>query len=174
MIRKAVLQDLDKVENGYNELFIYEKEHGAYTVWEQEIYPTKETIIKSLSDNSLYVMDVGGDIPASIIFNQKQPVEYTNINWKNQINEEEVVVIHLLCVKPSKAGMGIGMKMVQFALDNAKKMNAKVVRLDTGSQNKPAVALYTKLGFKLVGTSTMAIGGMIEHEGHLFFEYELK
>ena len=62
---------------------------------------------------------------------------------------------------------------MQFVVEYAKSMNCKSVRLDTGSQNKPAVALYTKLGFELAGTGTMAIGGMISHGNHLFYERKI-
>ena len=63
--------------------------------------------------------------------------------------------------------------MVQFILDEARKQGCKAVRLDTGAQNIPARSLYTKIGFHLAGTGSMAIGGVIPHDGHLFFEYVL-
>lgn len=170
MIRKATSQDIEQVENSYTELLLHEKEHGAYTVWQLGVYPTKTTAEKALSEDALYVMEQDGEICASIIANNVQPEEYGQINWKCQAEQSEVIVIHLLCVRPSKAGHGIGKELVQFIIEKARHMNCKTVRLDTGSQNKPAVSLYTKLGFELAGTSTMSIGGLIPHNNHLFFE----
>ena len=46
----------------------------------------------------------------------------------------------------------------------------KVLRLDTGKQNIPAVSLYKKMGFQSVATASMKVGAAIEHSGHLFFE----
>lgn len=174
MIRKAVAQDIDQVEKSYIELLTYEREHAAYTVWKMGVYPTRETAEKSLAAGSLYVMEQGGEICASIILNQQQPEEYGNINWRCKAEPGEVLVLHLLCVRPSKSGLGIGKAMVQFAAEEGKRRGLKTVRLDTGAQNTPAASLYRKLGFTLAGTSSMAIGGLIAHDGHLFFEKSLQ
>ena len=118
-------------------------------------------------------MEQDGEICASIIADNVQTEEYEEydqIQWKYQAERDKVLVIHLLCVRPSKAGRGIGKEMVQFVVEKARCMNCKAVRLDTGAQNKPAAALYTKLGFELAGTSAMSIGGLISHNNHLFFE----
>lgn len=173
MIRKANLQDIDEVEKGYTELLLHEQEHGAYTVWKSGVYPTRETAEKSFTDGTLYVMEQDGEICASMIGNQLQPKEYRNIEWKYQVEPDEVFVVHLLCVRPSKAGCGIGKAMVQFAIEEGKRLNCRTLRLDTGAQNRPAAALYQKLGFELAGRAAMAIGGLIEHDNHLFYEKKI-
>lgn len=173
MIRKAVLQDIDQIENSYTELLLYEKDHVAYTVWKLGVYPTQQTALQALQEDTLYVMEENGEICASIIVNNIQPDEYKKINWKYQVKNHEVLVIHLLCVRPSCAGRGIGKAMVQFVINKAKQENYQAVRLDTGLQNKPAIALYTKLGFELAGTTSMSIGGIIAHDHHLFFEIKI-
>lgn len=173
MIRKATEADLDGVNDGYEELLYYEKEHGAYTVWELGVYPTRSSAKKSLEEDGLYVLEEDGQIAASVTVNQTQPPEYETVHWGCDAKPEEVMVIHLLCVRPSKAHQGMGRRMVEFIIEEARKRGCKAVRLDTGAQNIPAKSLYTKIGFKLTGTASMAIGGLIPHEGHLFFEYVL-
>lgn len=170
MIRKAQSQDIDAVEKGYIELILYEKNHKAYTVWQLGVYPTRETAEKSCFNGTLYVVEENREIFASMIINQIQPQEYYNINWKHQAKDEEVLTIHLICVRPSKVHQGIGKKLVKFAIDMAKNLNCKTIRLDTGSQNTPAIALYQSLGFELAGNTSMTIGGLITHNDHLFFE----
>lgn len=173
MIRKGTLQDIDAVEAGYTELLLHEQEHGAYTVWKLGVYPTRETAEKGLEEGTLYVLEQDGQICGSMIMDQNQPAEYGNIKWKYPARPDEVIVIHLLCVRPSKAGRGVGRQLVQFAAEAGKAMGCRAVRLDTGRQNKPAVGLYTKLGFEIAGTSGMAIGGVIAHKDHLFLELSL-
>jgi len=173
MIRKATLKDIDQVENGYTELLLYEQEHQAYTVWQLGVYPTRKVAEDAFQNNELYVMDEDGDIYASVIVNQVQPQEYQQIHWKYDVLPHQVLVIHLLCVRPSKAGKGIGKKMVNFVIEEGKRLGCQTVRLDTGSQNKPAIALYEKMGFELVGKTKMAIGGKIAHNDHLFFEKKI-
>ena len=170
MIRKAVLQDMDQVEKSYIEVLLYEQEHGAYTAWKLGVYPTRKIAEKSLTDGSLYVMEQAGEICGSIIANRDQPIEYSTIKWKYRAQAGEVLTIHLLCVRPSKAGRGIGKDLVQFAIEEGTRLNCRAIRLDTGAQNKPAVTLYKNLGFELAGTTAMSIGGVIAHDNHLFFE----
>lgn len=173
VIRKAALQDIDAVENGYTELLLHEQEHGAYTVWKLGVYPTRETAGKALEEGTLYVLEQDGEICGSMIADQNQPAEYSHIQWTYPAKPEEVIVIHLLCVRPSKAGRGVGRQLVQFAAEEGRRMGCRAVRLDTGRQNKPAVGLYTKLGFEIAGTRAMAIGGVIAHNDHLFLELGL-
>lgn len=169
-IRKATLQDIDQVEKSYIELLLHEQKHKAYTVWQLGVYPTRDTAQKSCLTGDLYVVEQDGEICASIIANQTQPKEYHHINWKYQALSDEIFVIHLLCVRPSKAGCGFGKALVEYIINEGKKRHYKAVRLDTGNQNEPAKGLYTKLGFELAGITTMAIGGVIHHNQHLFYE----
>ena len=53
MIRKAASQDIAQIENSYVELLLHEKEHGAYTVWQLGVYPTRATAEKALSEDAL-------------------------------------------------------------------------------------------------------------------------
>ena len=173
MIRKGTLQDIDQVEDSYTELLLHEQKYGAYTIWKLGVYPTRATVEKALAKDALYVLEQDGEICANIVANQVQPEEYGKIQWKYQALPEEVFVVHVLCVRPSKTRCGFGKDIMQFAIEEAKSRNCKAVRLDTGSQNKPAIALYTKLGFELAGAAAMDVGGLITHNDHLFYELRL-
>lgn len=163
MIRKATLYDLDQVERCFIELLEYEEEHGAYTSWKRNVYPTRETAEKSLSDGSLYVMEQDGEISACIIASQNQPLKFHDVEWKYLAEPEKVVVINLLCVRPSRARRGIGKSLVCFIIEEAKSASWKTVRLDTGVQNMPAQALYKSIGFELAGGN----------DHFLFYEYKI-
>ena len=181
MIRKATENDIPRVEAGYLEHLRHEQTRTAYTVWKEGVYPTKQTALDALAEGSLYVMDdpegTGADcVPsiASVIADQKQPAAYADIDWSCPAEPEDVLVIHLLCVPPSLAGHGIGSSIVRFLIEEARAQGYKTVRLDTGGQNIPAASLYRKLGFRLAGTGGFAVGGVISHANHLFFEYPLQ
>ena len=170
MIRKATLKDLDAIEAGYLAHFSYEKEHGAYTVFKEGVYPTRNDAERAIESDSLFVFEENNAVVGSIIFNRKQPEEYNKISWLCNATPDEVMVIHLVMVNPSVAGKGIGSALVNHVLALAKKNSCRAVRLDTGEQNSPAVFLYKKLGFALVESSSMKVGGAIFHNKHLFFE----
>ena len=173
VIRRARQEDLDPVADGYRELLLHEEEHGAYTAWKLGVYPTRKTAEKAWENGTLYVMERGGEICASVVADHIQAEEYGQVDWKYEAEPDRILVLHLLCVRPSKAGHGMGKKMVQFVLDEAKRTGCRAVRLDTGAQNLPAAGLYIKMGFELAGTGSMAIGGEIAHDGHLIFEKEV-
>lgn len=170
MIRQATFNDIKLIEDTYNEHFKHEIEHGAFTIFKKGIYPTKKDIEKAVNVGTLYVYEENNRIAGSIIVDKIQPIEYTKIVWGQTFTNDEVMVIHLLIVRPSKAGKGIATALVRYAMELAENNWCKALRLDTGSQNIPAVSLYKKLGFQIVATASMNVGSAIEHSGHLFLE----
>ena len=168
--RQAVAGDLDGIEEGYLEHFAHEKKYGAYTVFQEGVYPTRKVAETALQNSALYVYEENGDVLGSFILDKQQPEEYQKIEWPSNAPNEKVMVIHLLMVRPSAAGKGIGSCIVSHAIDTAQQQACVAVRLDTGEQNIPAASLYKKLGFNLVSTSQMKVGCIISHNRHLFFE----
>lgn len=170
MIRQATFNDLELIEDTYNEHFRHEIEHGAFTVFKKGAYPTKWDAEKAINSGTLYVYEVDDNIAGSIIVDKVQPIEYEDIKWEQACTNNEVMVIHLLMVRPSMTGKGIASSLVRYAMEMAKNNSCKALRLDTGNQNIPAVSLYKKLGFQVVSTASMKVGNIIAHEGHLFLE----
>lgn len=163
MIRKAVVSDLDQVERCLTEFLAYEQTHDAYTSWRLNVYPTRQTAAQSLSEGSLYVMERDGEIDACLILSRNQPPKFDLIEWRRPAGPDEVMVVGLLCVRPSRARRGLGTAMVRFAIEEARQANCRTVRLDTGERNAPAQALYTRIGFTCAGS----------HHGYLFYEYPI-
>lgn len=173
MIRPASIADIDAIEESYCEHFAHEKQYGAYTIFREGVYPTRAVAEKALQNTSLYVYEDGGVVLGSIILDEAQPEEYQKIDWSSRAPNGKVRVIHLLMVRPGAAGKGVGSALVNHAVETAKSQGCMAVRLDTGAQNVPAASLYQKLGFRLVSSSSMKVGGMLSHKDHLFFEKEI-
>lgn len=170
MIRQATFNDLELIEDTYNEHFRHEIEHGTFTVFKKGVYPTKKDAEKAINSGTLYVYEVDGNIAGSIIVDKVQPIEYEDIKWEQACTNDEVMVIHLLMVRPSMTGKGIASSLVKYATEVALNNSCRVLRLDTGSQNIPAVSLYKELGFKIVATAPKKVGDIIAHSNHLFLE----
>ena len=170
MIRKATFDDIELIEDTYNEHFRHELEYGAFTVFQKGIYPTRKNAENAVHTGSLYVYEKDGTIAGSMIVDTIQPEEYTKIAWGQPFTNDEVMVIHLLIIHPGMTGKGIGTSLINYAIELSKNSSYKALRLDTGSQNFPAVSLYKKLGFEIVATACMKVGNIIEHSGHLFLE----
>lgn len=173
MIRKATFDDIELIEDTYNEHFKHEMAYGAFTIFKKGIYPTRKDSEKAIDVGTLYVYEENNSIAGSIIVDKTQPIEYTKIVWGQTLANDEVMVIHLLMVRPSKSGKGIATSLVRYAIELAVNNSCKALRLDTGSQNIPALSLYKKLGFQIVAAAPMNVGNAIEHSGHLFLEKRL-
>lgn len=170
IIRKAASDDIELIEDTYNEHFRHEMEHGAFTVFKKGIYPTRKDAEKAVNGGTLYVYEENNNIAGSIMIDKTQPEEYTRIVWGQTFANDEVMVIHLLMVRPCMAGRGIATALLRYAMELAENSSCKALRLDTGSQNTPAISLYQKLGFQIVATASMKVGNAIEHREHLFLE----
>lgn len=170
MIRKAVLNDIDLIEDTYNEHFQYETEHKAFTVFQKGIYPTRKDAERAVKLGTMYVYEENGNIGGSIIIDKVQPAEYANIPWKGAFSKDEVMVIHLLMVRHSMSGKGIASSLIKYAAALAREDNCKALRLDTGSQNIPAVSLYEKNGFEIIASAPKKVGNVIAHKNHLYLE----
>ena len=106
MIRKAILKDVNSIEDTYNEHFQYELNHTAFTVFKKGVYPTKDDAERAIYAGALFVYEENGTIVGSIIIDKVQPIEYATIPWKEKLSEDEVMVIHLLMVRPSRRPSG--------------------------------------------------------------------
>ncbi|WP_352400264.1 GNAT family N-acetyltransferase [Anaerotignum sp.] len=154
MIRKATEKDLNEVEAIYNEVLDFEAANGSYTNWKKGLYPTRADGAKALADGTLYVgEDETGYLYGCVILNHIQPKEYDAIPWKVEAQGSEVLVIHTLCIRPDCNGRGHGKEFVLFVEAYARGLKCKTVRLDTYEGNKPAIQLYSRMGYELRGTS---------------------
>lgn len=174
MIRKAVMDDVDLIEDAYHEHFQYEAEHKAYTVFKEGVYPTRADAEHAVNSGTMFVCEESGNIGGSIIIDKVQPAEYANIPWKGNFSPDEVMVIHLLMVRPSMSGKGIASSLIGYAAELAQNHNCKTLRLDTGSQNIPAVSLYEKNGFEIIAAAPKKVGNVIAHKNHLYLERVLE
>ena len=65
--------------------------------------------------------------------------------------DDDVAVLHLLGVRPSARGRGVGAQLVRGALDIARLQHKKALRLDALESNLPACRLYEAQGFAYRG-----------------------
>lgn len=69
------------------------------------------------------------------------------VAWGVEAADDEVAVLHLLGVRPSAQGRGVGAQLVRRALDIAREQHKKALRLDALESNRPARRLYEARGF---------------------------
>ena len=153
VIRKALREDIERIEEIYEEFLDYEAEHGTVTNWIKGVYPTEKNALAGLENDTLFVGELDGKVIGSYILNHIQPDEYSKIGWKFSIDRpEDVIVI--------------------FALEYGRKIGCKVMRLDTYEFNEPAAKMYDKMGFRYAGKEEFFFENAIL-ENLICFEYKL-
>lgn len=157
MIRLATINDLEKIEKLYSDVFDYEEKHH-YSHWQRDLYPTKETAYNAINNGTMYIGEIDGKCFGSVIFNQTQANEYKRMNWTYEASNEEVLAVHTLCVSPFFTKQGRGQEILKFGEELGKKLGCKYIRLDTHHDNVPAFNLYKKYGFNYVGETEFYFG----------------
>jgi ribosomal protein S18 acetylase RimI-like enzyme len=68
-----------------------------------------------------------------------------------KLPKKDVHYIGHLAIDPDYRGLGIGEKLVEFHVENARTLNRKKIELDVAETNPRAKKLYEKLGFSMIG-----------------------
>ena len=163
-IRIADPKDIRAIADTYTALLTFERENGSHSNWQLGVYPTVEVAEAKVPAREMYVLEDGGEICASMVLNHDQADEYAGVNWLYPAEDEQVLVIHTLCIPPEKAGRGYGTQMIEYAKEFARKKRCSVIRIDTYSHNEPAKALYQKNGFRIAGYGDILLQGLIPEE----------
>lgn len=174
VIRKATsLSEVDSVENIYD-LIHDQEESGLVTIgWKRNIYPTRQTALNALDDDTLFIMCMDGRVVASAIINQLQPEGYSDVAWQYVADDDKVGVLHTLAVHPDFSRQGLGKMFVKFFETYCKDLGYEVVRLDTQLKNTRPFNLYPKLGYRLAGIGMVPFQNLSEKVELAMFEKSL-
>jgi ribosomal protein S18 acetylase RimI-like enzyme len=169
-IRCARITDFDKVADFY--LYATENtlEIEKYARWVYGKHPTDAMILSYIKQGAMYLLEEEQAIIGAMAITMSQSKDYHSINWSFDAADDEVAVIHILCVNPDYQKQGIGRKMIQESIAIAKRERKKAIRLDALESNTPAHRLYQSLGFACRGKQHL----YAENTGwtdFLFFEY---
>lgn len=120
--------------------------------WEKGVYPSDAYLRESLENGELWVCEYDGGYAAAMVVNHKCNAEYKSVRWSVDAKEDEVMIVHALCVLPTLQGNGFAGALVRKAQEIAVNTYQKTVRLDVLEGNLPAERLYLKHGFRYVDT----------------------
>ncbi len=161
MIRPAAVEDLAGIAAIYEAIFDQEEQGPVYTNWKRGSYPTEADARQALEAGTLYVGEEGGVVWGVVNLNGEQLSEYAAIPWSIPAGEDQVAVIHTLCIHPAQSGRGLARKMAAFCEETARSQGKTVIRLDTWEHNLPANRLYPSLGYRFAGTAEFFFHGFV-------------
>lgn len=148
MIRKATDEDLSQLVSLFDEVHTAEEQGLLHTGWKREIYPTAETMRTALDADDLFVIEEDGVIAAAGRINQVQVDVYALVPWLHEADDDKVMVLHTLAVRPSLSGKGHGSQFALFYESYASDHGCTVLRIDTNEINIKARRLYSRLGYR--------------------------
>ena len=146
-------QDFLRLQEFYKNLIAKTPDMRQFCPWEYGVYPTDALLREHIDNGDLYYMEQGGAILAALVLLPYQEENYAWENpWGAALEDDQVATVHMLGVNPEMQGQGIAHRSVEAAIQKAREMGKKAVRLDALSCNLPAQKLYHAMGFTEVGT----------------------
>ena len=170
-IRCAQIADFDKVVSFYKYVIAKTQGIGEYARWVYGQHPTDVMILNYIEQKAMFLLEEKQMIVGAMAVTMSQSDDYHCVNWSIDVADDEVAVIHLLCINLDYQKQGIGKRMIRESIIIAEKERKKTVRLDALASNTPARQLYQSLGFKYRGKQHW----YAENTGwtdFLFFEYK--
>jgi predicted N-acetyltransferase YhbS len=95
-----------------------------------------------LHDSELLVAEVDERVVGTVTFYPPRPDERTGEGWP-----EGWASIRLLAVHPSARGLGVGRRLTQISVEQARALGAPVLGLHTTVLMEVAKAMYERMGF---------------------------
>ena len=172
-IEPATQKDLDSLITFYDDVMEHTPEIAIYARWQKGKHPTVEGIKTYVDEGSMFLYKESDAIVGAMAVTMYQGEDYHEIEWSQNIPDDEVAVIHILAVSPDKQGAGIGSEMICEAIRLAQSKGMKSIRLDALASNTPAHRIYERLGFEYRGKQHL----YAENTGwtdFYFFEYMQK
>jgi ribosomal protein S18 acetylase RimI-like enzyme len=152
------VNDIDELENFYNDLNDYLADEVNYPGWIKGIYPVRQNAIDGIKNGNLYVAKHNGTSIGSIILSHEPEPAYYNVKWGFEYDYSDVFVIHTFAVQPRFMKCGVGKALMDFADKHSVKSKVKSIRLDVFEGNMPAIRLYEKCGFEYIDTVDLGLG----------------
>ena len=155
MIRKAVPGEEAQVTAFYERIIAKRTEKDYKLWWNLEVYPTREDLAEAVRSGTMHIVLDARRIIGAAILNRDQGDGYEGIAWGCTPAPDQIAVIHLVAVDPDQRGKGVGMKLMEHLVSEAKGMGIRSLRLDTMPHYSSAIRLYEKAGFVKRGEVTL-------------------
>lgn len=160
MFRKARIEDIDRINEIYEEILQEEEAGRASIGWVRGVYPTRKTAEAAILSGHMFVEEDRGQIIAAAKLNQTQEAAYAQAKWRYDAPEEQVMVLHTLVISPKAGGAGYGTRFVGYYEQYALAHGCHYLRMDTNARNSRARTLYKKLGYTEVGIVSTTFNGI--------------
>lgn len=151
-LTKATMRDFDRITDFYKDVIARTPHMADKVLWKYGLHPSDDMIREYIDASAMYIVCEDGEMLAALAVTPRQEEDYHEVKWQKELRDDEVAVVHILCVNPDKQGQGLAGRVMNEVLINARMAHKKAVRLDALYCNTPAHKLYEALGFVNCGT----------------------
>lgn len=167
-LKKAGTEEFKRITGFYRCVSENTQNMESFGRWIYGKHPTDGMIKSYMEDGCMYYAEKNGVIAAAAAVTFFQEADYHPVQWNIPLNDDEVAVIHILCVNPKMQKKGLAKAVVREIIRLAEENQKKAVRLDALCSNKPAHKLYESLGFKKCGVQNWYAGNTGQTDFCLF------
>jgi len=143
-LERATAAELEELLSLYELVADGMNEKGLYQ-WKWGRYPTEELLRGDVERGEMYVLRTDGRITAAVAVSMTPDPEYAGLKWTSGIRPG---FFHRLAVHPSTQGAGIGGLVLDDVQQILRHSGCDCVRCDTSTENRSALRLYEKMGFR--------------------------
>ena len=159
--------DLEAVKAAYIEVIDNTPGMERHAHWVYGKHPSDEILLSYIRQGEMYVYREGGDIAGMVALVLSQGEDYESVSWQEKLRSDEVATLHLLAVRPAYRGKHLGLKILEEAMEVARKNGKRALRLDTLKCNIPARRMYERAGMSYRGEQNL----YAENTGMMDFVY---
>lgn len=109
-----------------------------YAHWIYGLHPSDEMILGYISPGNMFFSELDGKIASAVAVVSRQEKEYHDVPWKMNPADDEVSVVHILCVAPEFQKKGIAARTMRAIIEMSRESGKKAVHLDALKCNTPA------------------------------------
>lgn len=121
---KATQQDFPRIAKFYQNVIEQTVNMGRYARWIYGQHPTDHMIQRYIQTGAMYYSQEDGVILSAVAVTP-QTEEYHDAAWSISLRDDEVAVVHLLCVAPERQRQGIARQTMGGILALAQETEKK-------------------------------------------------
>ena len=140
IIRPATMQDLDAAVGILDEAARWLEQSGMPMWRDNEL--TAERVAADIAANLFYLAECSGELAGTLKFQLEDPQFWPDLP------QGEAAYIHRLAVRRRFAGQDVSTALMQWAVERARSLGRRCLRLDTEASRPRLRAVYERFGFR--------------------------
>lgn len=149
IVRKAVKEDLNGFLKIYREARDKFKKEGTFQ-W-KDGYPNEEIFYDDLHNNHLVCAVCDGALCGIMTIQESLDYNYEDCDTVKWLNGDKYICIHRIAVSKDFLKMGVGSKLIEYAVNYSRNCKVNNIKVDTHEKNYDMKKLIGKFGFVYCG-----------------------